>query len=198
MGFKLNYALDGPGTNGSVSGTNSLALPYNQQTNLVDAEDLIADINASAGSTVVSQVSRFVKSTDGVQFYTGSVGTNFTLTPGEGYYVQVSGNANYIVVGSHAPTLSIVLDAPGSNGSVSGTNSFAWPYHGTAADAEDLIAEVNAAAGSSVVSQVSRFVKSTDGVQFYTGSVGTNFSLTPGEFYFVQVSGTTSYTPSHY
>ena len=199
MGFKLNYPLEGPGTNGSISGTNALALPFNQQTNLADAEHLINDIDASTGALgTVNQVARFVKSSDSTEFYTGSVGTNFPLTPGEGYFVQVSGDINYIVVGSHDPTLAIQLDGPGTNGSVSGTNSFAWPYHGTAANAEDLIGEVNAAAGSSVVNQVLRWVGSADSTEFYTGSVGTNFSLTPGEFYLVQVSADVSYSPSHY
>jgi hypothetical protein len=198
MGFKLNYPLDAPGTNGSLSGTNSLALPFNQQTNLVDAEDLIGDINLSAGSSVVSQVARFVRTSDSTEFYTGAVGTNFPLASGEGYLVKVTGNVNYIVVGSHNPSLGISFDAPGSNGSLSGTNSFAFPYHGTASTAEGLIADVNASAGSPVVTQVARFVKSTDSTEFYTGSIGTNFSLTPGEFYYVKVSADVTYAPSHY
>ena len=89
MGFKLNYTLDGPGTNGSATGTSSLALPYNQQTNLTNAEDLINDINASAGSSVVANVARWLKASDGLEVYTGSSGVNFSLTPGEGYWIKV-------------------------------------------------------------------------------------------------------------
>jgi hypothetical protein len=194
MGFKLNYQLSGPGS--SNSGTNTLALPYNQQTNLLDAKNLIDDINAAAGSSVVVQVARFLKASDGTESYTGTSGTAFPLTPGEGYTVQVSQDVNYIVVGSHAPTLGLVLDGPATSNS--GTNSFAYPYHATAADAKDLIDDINAAAGSSVVVQVARFLKASDGTESYTGTSGTAFPLFPGQSYTVQVSSTVTYIPSHY
>ena len=32
MGFKLNYVMDGPADNGSASGTQALALPFNQRS----------------------------------------------------------------------------------------------------------------------------------------------------------------------
>ena len=84
MGFKLNYQLDGPGVNGSASGTSTLAMPYNQQTNLVVASDLISDINTGAGSTVVDSVSRWLKATDGLETYTGTSGVDFASTHGQG------------------------------------------------------------------------------------------------------------------
>ena len=131
MGFKLNYQLDGPGVNGSASGTSTLAMPYNQQTNLVVASDLISDINTGAGSTVVDSVSRWLKATDGLETYTGTSGVDFSLTPGEGYLVKMSASASYIVVGSHNPALPITLDGPGVNGSASGTTLWGYPYHPT-------------------------------------------------------------------
>jgi hypothetical protein len=94
MGFKLNYQLSGPGS--SNSGTNTLALPYNQQTNLLDAKNLIDDINAAAGSSVVVQVARFLKATDGTESYTGTFGTAFPLVPGQAYTVQVNSTVTYI------------------------------------------------------------------------------------------------------
>ena len=39
MGFRLTVALDGPGTN--LSGTNLLNLPYQQRTDLLNAQDLL-------------------------------------------------------------------------------------------------------------------------------------------------------------
>ena len=77
MGFKLNYPLDAAGTNGSAFGNNSLGLPFNQQTNLLNAFDLIQDINASAGASVVVQVGRFDKALNTFALYTGTSGTAF-------------------------------------------------------------------------------------------------------------------------
>jgi len=198
MGFKANYALVEAG-GASLTGTNSLALPYNQQTNLVDAESLIADINADAGAAVVASISRFVKTTDSLEFYTGFSGANFSLTPGEGYLVTVSGPVNYIIVGSHNPSLGINLDSTGTNGSLTGSQLWSYPYHAVAASAEDLINEINAHAGGSVVASVSRFVRTTDGLEFYTGFSGVNFSLAPGEAYNIVVTAdVTNYVPLHF
>lgn len=198
MGFKVNYRLDAAGSNGSASGTNRLSLPYNQQTSIVTAEDLINDINADAGGSVVVTVSRHVRTTDFSEFYTGGSGTNFTITPGDGYTVVVTGSVDYIVVGSHDPSLAITLDAAGDNGSASGTQHWSYPYHSTAANAEDLINEINAAAGASVVALVSRQVRTTDLPEFYTGGSGTNFTLTVGEAYTIVVTASVSFVPAHY
>ena len=198
MGFKANYAMDGPGANGSASGTQTLSLPYNQQTNIVTAEDLINDINADAGAPVVASISRHVRTTDLAEFYTGTIGTNFAITPGDGYTVVVTAPVNYIIVGSHNPTLSIALDGPGDNGSASGTQRFALPFHSTAVNAEDLINEINAAAGSSVVASISRHIRTSDLAEFYTGAIGTNFTLTVGEAYLVVVTAGVTFVPAHY
>ncbi len=198
MGFKANYAMDGPQINGSNSGTQTLALPYNQQTSIVTAEDLINDINADAGANVIASVSRFIRTTDGAETYTGFSGTNFAITPGDGYKVVVTASVNYIIVGSHNPTLGITFDGPGANGSASGTQQWSYPYHSTAANAEDLINEINAAAGGSVVASVSRFVRTSDGAETYTGFSGTNFTLTVGEAYKIVVTASVTFVPSHY
>lgn len=198
MGFKANYALVEAG-GASLSGTNSLGLPYNQQTNLVDAESLIADINADAGAAVVASVSRFVRTSDSLEFYTGFSGVNFALTPGEGYQVVVTGPANYIIVGSHNPSLGINFDAATTNGSLSGTTLWSYPYHAVSANAEDLINEINAHAGGAAVASVSRFLRASDTLEFYTGFSGVNFSLAPGEAYSIVVnSDVTNYVPLHY
>ena len=194
MGFKLNYLLSGPES--SASGSNTIALPYHQQTNLADAKDLIDDINAAAGDIAVVQVVRFLKATDTRESYGGTSGTAFQLVAGEGYSVQVAHDVNYIVVGSHAPTLGVVLDGPAT--SASGNNNFAYPYHATAANAKDLIDDINAAAGSNVVVQVVRFLKGTDTRESYGGTSGTAFQLFAGQAYTVQVSAAVTYIPSHY
>ena len=202
MGYKLNYALEGQGVNNSNTGTTSLALPYNQQTDLLDAEGLLLDINATGGG-VANQIARLVKSTDNPEVYTGFSGTNFLLVPGEGYQVKVDagGTINYIIVGSHNPALGIDLDGQGTNGSNTGTTRWSYPYHSTAANAEDLIMEINAFTGVTSVLQVARLIKSTDGLEVYTGFSGTNFTLTPGEAYDIKVDAgldVTAWIPSHF
>ena len=199
MGFKLNKPLDAQGTNGSASGTNNLALPYNQQTNLVSAGDLRGDI----GANDVVSISRYVTSSDSLATYAGSVATNFNLTPTESYLVQVSSDVNYIVVGSHDPGLVVNLDAAGTNGSLSGFNDFAPPYHTTASTAGDLRAELNAALGlpaddSSAIISISRYLPGSDGQQTYAGSAATNFALSPGEGYRIQVTSDVAFVPAHF
>ena len=199
MGFKLNYPLASNTT--SRSGTNSLALPYNQQTNLINASDLAADINATAAPGTVLQIGRFNKQIDLLQVYdTVTLASDYALVPGEGYRVQVNQPVDYIVVGSHDPGLVIGLDTTGTNGSKSGTNDFAFPYHGTAAFASDLAAEINAQSGvGAAVLQIGRFNNQIDLLQVYdTVTIASDFALSPGESYRIQVNTNVAYVPNHY
>jgi hypothetical protein len=191
MGFKLNYPLHQPGTSGSLSGTNTVALPFNQQTSLVMASDLNTDIGA--GSVV--SISKFLRGSDGLFTYPTPDG-DFALVPGEGYRVQVSADVDYIVVGSHHPNTIIFLDAPGSNGSVSGTNDYSWPYHSTSTLASELETEMELATPGGVVS-ISKFLRGSDGLFTYPIPDG-DFALVPGTSYRIQVSSNVSFTPSHY
>jgi hypothetical protein len=200
MGFKLNYPLDANPTNGSKDGSNTLGLPFNQQTNLIDAEQLIIDIDNGEAVPIVNQVCEWTKVNNGWDpCYTGISGTNFSLTPGYGYLVQVTANGNYIVVGSHDPLKGIPLDANPTNGSKDGSNAYAVPYHTTLTDSEGMIIEIDGQAGVQVVNQICTWTKVNNGWDpCYTGISGTNFSLTPGQAYLVQVTANHSYTPSHY
>lgn len=198
MGFKLNYPLiTGDGGVTSASGTNTLALPFNQQTDLVDAFDLIQDINTTAGSGAVVQLVEFLPASDGLNPYDGQSGSAFPLTPAQAYQVQVNTNVNYIIVGSHDPGLVVNLTAPGPN-SASGTNFYAYPYHSVAADAFELITEINSAAGSNAVVQIVEFLPASDGLNPYDGVAGSAFPLVPGQGYQVQVASNVSFVPAHY
>jgi hypothetical protein len=199
MGFKLNYALnaDADGA-GPDNGTNSLALPYNQQTNITDAKVLCDDIELGTPGSVIS-VARYLKASNGLDTYDCASGTAFAITPGEGYRVQMSLNASYIVVGSHDPGLGIDLladaDAAGPD---NGTNSFSMPYHSTLMDAKGLCDEIELVTPGSVIS-VARYLKATNGLDTYDCSSGTAFTLTPGEAYRVQMSlDAIGYIPSHF
>jgi hypothetical protein len=200
MGFKNNYQLDSAGQNGSASGAQTIALPYFQQTNIVTAEDLITDIELTPGA-VVDSVSRVVRTTDLKSAYVnGFGGDNFAITPGEGYIVVMSTGGAYIIVGSHNPSLGINLDSPGVNGSNSGTQLWAMPYHFTGAVALDLIADIEAVSGPGTVDSVARQVRTTDALSAYvSGFGGDNFALVPGEAYTIVMSGpAVNWIPSHY
>jgi hypothetical protein len=136
----------------------------------------------------VISVSRYVESSNGVDLYPG---VNFSLTPGEGYFVRMSANVNYIVVGSHNPSQSVPLNSAGV-GSFNGTNFVAYPYHSTSANAQGFMNEI----GSTSVISVSRYVESSNGVDLYPG---VNFTLVPGEAYFVRMSSDVlGWLPAHY
>jgi hypothetical protein len=117
MGFKLNYTLIAAGQavpEGGVSqdGTNDISLPDFPQSGMATANDLRLDIGAPANGGV----SKLLRATNTTQVYTGKgTGLNFNLVPGDGYRVRVTGttNVNYIVVGSHNPSLSHTLIAAG-------------------------------------------------------------------------------------
>jgi hypothetical protein len=190
MGFKLNYTLSGPGAF-PQNGTNTIALPYNQQTNLLNALDLINDIG---GTGTVIQVSKYNVATNALESYSGTSGSPFNLVPGECYRVQVNADTQYTIAGSHDPSLQINLQGPAAFPQ-NGTNTFAYPYHSTSVDALDLI---NEAGGTGVVVQVSRYNKATNALESYSGTSGTPFALTPGECYRIQVNTNTSFTPSHF
>jgi hypothetical protein len=192
MGFKILYDLAGPA--GGTSGTNSLGLPFHQQTDLEDAADLLNDIGPTAAT-----VMRFITSSDGLQAYSGLPGdVAFDLSPGEGYLVMVSSDTTYTIVGTHDPFLVLTFVGPGPDSS-SGANLYARPYHSVSSTAGQLIDEIDAWAGEKVAVSVQKWISSTDGLIAYSGFTGqTDFPLEPGEAYFVVVNTTTSFVPAHY
>jgi hypothetical protein len=198
MGFKLNYTLSGTGS--SASGTNTLGLPFFRQTGLDDSLQLIQDIE-QGNAALVTNVQRFLKASDGYELYDGTTpGTSpFPLAAAEGYFVKMGAtNVNYIVVGSHDPGLTVTLNGTGS--SASGTNFYSYPYHSTAANAEQLIADIEQG-NPALVTNVQRFLKASDGYELYDGATPgtTPFPLTPGEAYFIKVGAAdVPYVPSHY
>jgi len=198
MAFKLNYTLLGDADPGSLNGFSTVALPFNQQTNLVNAGDLLTDIG---GTAVVAQIQRFNPQSNGVDPYTGLSGTPFTLLPAESYLVQLRpgvATRSYIIVGSHDPSKVVVFDGPGTNGSLSGFSFYAPPYHAISTDAGALLTELG---GTAAVAQIQRFNKASNGVDPDTGLSGTPFALVPGEGYFVQLRPgvpSVQFIPAHY
>jgi hypothetical protein len=211
MGFKLNKTLatQGQGVSGvgipggatSLSGINSLALPFNRQVGMTNASHLKTDIGASC-----TAVSKLLRSNNLAISYTGTRGdVDFALEEGVGYQVRVTAgapsNLSYIVVGSDDPSYAVSLLVQGSiipegGTSLSGLNRYAYKYHATAATASALKAEIG-----SQCTAVSKFLAHNNLALSYTGTRGDlDFPLVPGEAYGVRVTGASNvpYTASHY
>jgi hypothetical protein len=194
MGFKLNYSLTQPVPATVQDGTNVLALPDNRQTGLVDAKALLDDI----GSASVQNIARYIKASNSFQTYSGrkAGGLAFPLLAGEGYYVKMFTNVNYVVVGSDDPALTYTLTQPVPATVVDGTNFFAYNYHQTAADAKALLDDI----GSPSVQNIARYLQASNSFQTYSGrkAGGLAFPLVPGQAYYVKMFTTVNYAPSHY
>ena len=198
MGFKLNMSLVGPQGAPATTGTNLVALPFNQQTSLTSVANLLADISPCPASNV-NLISRFVRSADAVSFYSCLGGDLFTLTPGDGYFVQMDLTQSYITVGSHDPSATINLLGPQGAPATTGTNPYAYPYHSVSATVAGLLTEVSPCSpGPSSVNLISRFVRSADAVSFYNCLGGDLFGLVPGDAYLIQVNTDVSFVPAHY
>lgn len=201
MGFKINYRLAEPGEavpgGTSLNGTNAVGLPYNPQAGITTAQALFDDI----GSASVQNISKFLQSDNGYAVYSLG-GSDYALSPGEGYFVRMKTGAgtDYIIVGSHDPSLSVSLAGTGQavpgGTSLGGQNFFAPPYHGTATDAQQLADDI----GSTDVQNIAQFVESNNGFTIFTPGGGSPFTITPGEAYIVRIKSgiTKNYTPSHY
>jgi hypothetical protein len=201
MGFKLNYSLVQVGT---ASGTNTLAPPYNRQIGIDNAEQLLNDINNTgtpAGKAI--NVQRYNTVTDALEVYSkaGADPPPFALASGIGYFVKVSANTSYIMVGSHNPGYQHTF--LGTGASATGRNLFAVPYHSTRTNAEQLLDELNTTGiPSGNIANVQRHQISNDAASVYSkaGADPPAFPIVPGEAYFVKLAGNPNvlYTPSHY
>lgn len=213
MGFKLTYTLQNAqntgGNNDSLSGRNTLSLPYIPMTTLVDVLDLCQDINSVGGAGSINNIARLDPVTNALVPYDCVSNVNFfTLVPQEAYEVQMNTTVVYPIVGSHDPTYTVTLTEPsgtlppalGGGVSQSGRNFWAYPYHSTAANAKDLCDEVNLVGGSGTVNNIAKLNPVTNALVPYDCVASTGFfSLTPGEGYTIQVNTpVTGWIPNHY
>jgi hypothetical protein len=81
--------LHGPGSNGSVDGSNWISLPWSSGYD--DADAVIEHV----GPIVTDMIARFDTVTGSFQSYTGTAGANFAIVPGEGYVVRVNTTTTY-------------------------------------------------------------------------------------------------------
>ncbi len=123
----------------------------------------------------------------------------FCVIPGEGYQVRVVGTPlNWSINGYDGITV-YPLRGPTPGVSQDGTHLLSLPIVLASgfATASDLRVDVNTKAGQNITTNVTRYLTASDSYQSYTGVKGSapNFSLVPGESYFVKVTGSLSYTP---
>lgn len=189
MGFKLNYPLKKGATGVSNSGTQSIALPYNRQVGIDTAQDLFVD--AVASGVQVQNIQKYDILTDQNEIYFGGQ-PNFNLEAGTGYLIKVGNDADYVIVGSHDPSLVIPLKKGDPGVSNSGTQRYAPPYHGVSSTAQDLFLELFPG-----IQNIQRYDRASDQNEIYFGGQ-PNFNLVPGEAYLVKVGSDKSFTPEHY
>ena len=180
MGFKFNLALTG-GVDQWVS------LPYNSP--YADADDVLDALMPGGGT-----VTRFLPTAPpSVDFWNGSSGTNFATTAGEGLQLNplTPGTTNAVVVGSHNPFANV----PAGGFIANRDYLISIPYHTTAQNADDLLADLPSSGGTAT-----RLIPGTPpSVDFWNGSSGTNFSVVLGEGYVVRVlSDSPGYIPAHF
>jgi kexin len=171
-------------------GWNLVSLPV--RVGLIKAQEVLDSINASAGSTIATQISRWDNAAGtwesridglppGVQ--------NFDLALGEGYFIKLAAAGTWRVVG--AQPSSVVPLTIGA-----GWNLVSVPYSTTAYRAQDLINAINAQGGS--VSQVSKWNNSAGVWESRINGLPLeiyNFDIVPGEGYFIRSASSSSFTP---
>jgi len=147
MGFKMNRALVKAGT-GQI-GNNWISIPYNNPYGTIGGFCQQTGLPAAAGTDTV--VERLNGAT-GVFTTTSCLAAGaggFALVPGEFVRVRppnaVATPASIIIVGSHNPTLSIVVPPTGAG--QKGNFWFSVPYHTTAVTLKDLCDQIGMVGG---------------------------------------------------
>jgi hypothetical protein len=178
MGFKISITL--------TKNVNSfVSIPY--YNSYTDAASLRNDINTAISGTATVYA---YNGTLWQRYAGGGVGqVNFTITPGQGYQVAPAASGNWIVVGSHNPSLALSF--------TKNVNNFvSVPYHTTATTAQLLRNEIDAAIGSTVTLYN---YNGTLWQRYAGGGVGqVNFNITAGSAVQVAPAGSGSWTPAHY
>ncbi len=188
MGFRIVHSLKAAdGGVESLTGVNTLGLPYVPKPGLLTVADLWADLEAQGVD--IQEIRRHDSVTGQMIVYTDGE-PDFPLQPGAGYLVQVGSDSDYTIMGSHSPGAVLTLHGPGPE-SLSGTHFIAMPYHALAGTASDLFKEI----GSAAMVNIQRYDSATD--QYVVYSAGfSDFPLVPGETYRVNLNSRVEYVPA--
>ncbi|MCP3982035.1 MAG: hypothetical protein GY716_22245 [bacterium] len=184
------------------TGTHLISLPANiLSPSITNAEDLLAEVPNSTFVSKFDPVTDAQRSWDGGSC-TGGIEPGagacssacfcIDTTEGLAYFANVNNNGILVLTATDGET---IIDMPGPGTTLTGSHMISLPFQTPLVTAEDLINDVNAAAGSNVVLSVARFNPGLDSFEAYTGASGINFPIVPGAGYRVQVSGDVTYTP---
>jgi hypothetical protein len=191
MGFKLMYNLF-RGTGPNTADMNYISLPYRVNYTSNDAIGLRAEIrNFGAPTLAIASVARFNSNSGLWEIRTGA-GTNFPLTPSEGYRVAMAPGfdaCTFKIVGAYNRSV-ITNMIRGTGPNTADMNYISLPYHYTFAtlDAIGLRADIRAnGAPTLAIASVARWNSNSGLWEIRTGA-GTNFALTPGEGYRVAMA----------
>ncbi len=175
------------------NGINWISLPYvNTYGNAQGIVDSINSGKTPGAQGTCIEIGRWVTSSGAYQTLSyldviGWSGTNFTLLPGEAYYVSIVGSASWNVSGSNDPNFTFNLGYP------NGTNIY-WislPYGSTYGDAASIVNDMNAAVAGTVIEIGRKPASGASQTWSYLeglGWSGTNFSYTPGEGYYISLA----------
>lgn len=199
MGFKISIPLNAYGT--GHTGFNWVALPY--YVSYTTAAAAHSDIMAISGMSYVL-LQQFQETDGSYLMYDGDIFTDdFTITSGgqlvdaKAILVQVDATGNWIVVGSHSPSMAVPIHAYGT-----GHTGFNWvsiPYHRTAATASSLHTQLVAVTPNTAYMLLQQFQESTGSYLMYDGDIFTDdFNVTAGLPVLIQTDTTKSWTPAHY
>jgi hypothetical protein len=173
MGFKISIPLKGGAK------INWVSIPWYNSYSTASA--VFNDVTGCA------EVGHWLTDTYAPQIYTSPDDPDFAIAKGEGFYVKVPVDGNWIVVGSHDPGYAVPLK---------GSTKINWlsiPYHSTASLASVVFSQVPNCA------EVGLWLTDTYAPQIYTSPDDPDFTITPGTAYYVKISaGDSSWTPAHY
>jgi len=177
MGFKISIPLVG-----GMTHQQWISIPY--YNSYSSASLVFNELNVGG----LAEVGHWLPNSFMMESYTSDLDPDFTITPGEGFYVKVPSAANWIVVGSHNPTQAVALTG--------GSTKQTWvsiPYHSDKTSASEL--------WNSIPNLLE--IGSWDPTAFmgtaYTSDLDPDITFTPGTAYYFKISGgNQNWTPSHY
>jgi hypothetical protein len=191
MGFKISIPLAAFSA-GANDGLNWVALPY--YNSYADAAAVFADVPGCAEVDLYDPLTQTVRIYDGgFNLDNFAVSTSGQLIDAQAILVKVVANANWVVVGSHSPSMQMTLSAF-SAGTNDGLNWRSIPYHTTAADALTLFSQIPN------VAELDLYDPTTQTVRIYDGGFNVdNFPITPGVGILIKVTASSStWAPAHY
>lgn len=189
MGFKIVYPLKAQAAGVSISGFNTLGLPYVRREGIDTARTLLINI----GITNVAEIDRYNRAANQYDVYSLANPVDYPLVASEGYFVKMAQDLDYHIVGSHDPGAVIHLIGQGES-SVSGQNLIALPYHATAGTARELLMEL----GYLNVAEIDRYNRAANQYDIYSLANPVDYPLVAGEAYFVKAIHDFDFVPSHY